>query len=1649
MDQKTFAIFDITDGITTVDLIAFDTKTGVQLRTWAPQVTQPKEGGVWTSSAISEGRRPVAEYKANVVEDLTVDIIAWNDDDLYEKAAQIRMLLEKARRYWMTRQQGDGPVWIKRQAFCETNPGYDLVMAGICPEENDPFHAPVTPEGGLGFTVAYLDWPIQIEREPLWRDTIPGEDGTCLPTSGYRETTRQFWYFAFDVGDITIPDNAAIQDLHDDKFTVEVWVKPDSWGSVGLGHIVRKGDQGANAGWIFRINYEGGLEAYIWCAVTDAYAQSGPTIFFPDETWHHVALTWDDATYNYPRLWIDGKEAPYFATQNRNGAVVTDVGDDMIIANDDGQARDWDGGIGWVRVSSAIRYNTEFTPPQRCVVPADDADTVGMWIGEYGDPGSCRNLEGTGAIDGTLNGSATITLTCEAIEGKVLPPCRGVSALEFNGDDSWVQVADHASIQDLQDDKMTVECWVKTGRYGETGVGRIASKGDTGANVGWTFHVDSAYGLQVQIECAVVDARTRAGLAAFTADYAWHHVAFTWDDAVDLFPQIWVDGVEQSNATQNRNGVIQSDVGDDLYIGNDNTQIRAFEGLIGWFRISNSIRYADTFCPPPHCVLPQVDAYTVVLEIHEGHGIVAKDHSINGNDGDILRATWAACDCQCRWDCSSGLPFARFDGEYSQGYLVTPSVDGRVWDDNLPVLEQGFTVEAWVRFYSWGENNEGRIFDKTGSGAAGWRFYVDSTNGLQVDIQHATTDGSATSGTDDIEPDGCWHHLAFTWDPCDPTPKLWIDGSEPSYVLSQAAVGAYARDDLVDTFVGNRSDLARTFYGDFGWMRISSGVRYAATFTPPSRCVTPTIDPHTLGLYNHRNQPMYNGTSINLAAAAEDSVVIDLMVYEGVSFDYDADCGCVEEGRVYHGGPAYLTFDGCEDHVQVVDDASIQDLHDAAMTVEAWIRPRSYGEGDIGRIVCKGDTGAAVGWLFRLDSTWGLIAQIECAVTDGRTRALLTGFAVDNGWHHVAFTWDDATYNFPRLWVDGVEQSNSTQTRNGAVLSDVGDDLFIGNISSLITGFDGDIGWLRISDSIRYTVGFTAPSRCTLPAYDTNTVLLEIYEGEGYWTRDLTPNENDGEIKGPEWDYDCPDDDDWSRCDCLTTPEYTCVWDTVLQNKDHDQQLTHVFRYDAGTATYSTNLLGQTLPYPLLPPLPLTLNDACYFGIEQYDATHRQPFHSLVFNMYRDRVLGSAVIEYWNGAWVTLVVGNAFWQVGQGRTNHPFLTPDDWVVTTVNGVTGYWVRIRVSNAASTSIPWVSAHPAVITWSNFEVEEGAIGGDVPALIRYNLSNLFGNPSSGDADLNRIIFGARSVSRGEDFRAYINLAPESTDLVRQNPDGITMLVTTPAVTITSTADPTCPNGYRYRISTAAGVPDTATFEVVFDADAIQTYQGTYHAYVRGWREDGEQTDFESRLIVRMGGPTGPGLGTVIQQTDPQSWPNTQLWQLLDFGRIVLPGPDVRQDQDILGLSISVEVTVNTQGIYCDLVDLILIPVDELAGDIQDTDIQQWQAPLYDEEGETTGERYLLDLDSIRFPKYPVQSLLSYEGFSATVSYGVYGSWLSNLAGHNVLQVNEQQRVWCLMNRVEDVDSVYYEYWEPWLGLRVQAWKVQRYESGRGSR
>jgi len=757
--------------------------------------------------------------------------------------------------------------------------------------------------------------------------------------------------------------------------------------------------------------------------------------------------------------------------------------------------------------------------------------------------------------------------------------------------------------------------------------------------------------------------------------------------------------------------------------------------------------------------------------------------------------------------------------------------------------------------------------------------------------------------------------------------------------------------------------------------------------------------------------------------------------------------------------PHFLVCDGDTQDVDCGSGANLDNLPDfgiagkGPITVDGWIRPDSYGELDTGYIAGKANIPDTWGWAFYVSSISGLVAKIRCADQIAVSKIGLDDFTADGEWHYVLMCYDERVGGgtpAPRLIylnVDGVwaPDYDLQQVSIGNYAQETNDDLHLANRADLARGFDGALGWLRVSDGIRYdpTVGnFTPPPRCVLPIRDANTMGQWIKEGTGTAIADQSSNGNTGTAANDAWDCDCAQD--YGR-------EATCLDEVYIANKHNKAQITNVHYWNG--AAWSPNLMGAALPFDLLPN-PVTNQHLVVFGIDSTVADSG-PFASLVFDLAR-AITDTTTIQWRysdvSGAdpngWAPLTVqdntnqdglmtGIAFDTLGVNSVH--WIQPSGWLVQSPTiggvalGVTGLWVCADVDAAAGTGVPPQEQNRDVytITWPCIEVAAAQVLGDIPALARVRVHN------QSDADFNAttdpllgaesIRVGLRSMDRGADFSAYINLAQE------QNPVGISAAEDDPTTSFATDLQ-YAPSGECIRFQ-PGGVIDPARecIQITFSAAIWAQYYGKYHVFIRARQVGGNAGDMSVYMRLTQG---VVNLGTAfwIGETGYTEVVGTPY--PLDCGRVVFPIGGVSPVESYYPPVLHLYLR-NTNAAATDLYlyDVILLPVDEWGA--------EFVVSQYGGNAQLGGDRSpfyhgVLDIDSMSYPKLRLSAQVRMDQNDQ-----ILFPWrcISNNAAS--LRKNTRQRLWFYMvNYVDTVSHLAY-------GHSLTVTDNERYLSMRGDR
>ena len=149
--------------------------------------------------------------------------------------------------------------------------------------------------------------------------------------------------------------------------TISAWIKPNTLGEGSRGRIVQKG-AGVAAGFRFLLQANNALSFAVDYGRTDL-ARATASRVFTFGVWTHVLVTWTGtATATGIRIYVNGVETAYGATQNGVGIRTPDALLSLYIGNERDGTGTFDGSIDDVRVYNRVLSESEITAVYRAGV---------------------------------------------------------------------------------------------------------------------------------------------------------------------------------------------------------------------------------------------------------------------------------------------------------------------------------------------------------------------------------------------------------------------------------------------------------------------------------------------------------------------------------------------------------------------------------------------------------------------------------------------------------------------------------------------------------------------------------------------------------------------------------------------------------------------------------------------------------------------------------------------------------------------------------------------------------------------------------------------------------------------------------------------------------------------------------------------------------------------------------------------------------------------------------------------------------------------------------------------------------------------------------------------------------------------------------
>jgi len=475
----------------------------------------------------------------------------------------------------------------------------------------------------------------------------------------------------------------------------------------------------------------------------------------------------------------------------------------------------------------------------------------------------------------------------------------------------------------------------------------------------------------------------------------------------------------------------------------------------------------------------------------------------------------------------------------------------------------------------------------------------------------------------------------------------------------------------------------------------------------------------------------------------------------------------------------------------------------------------------------------------------------------------------------------------------------------------------------------------------------------------------------------------------------------------------TCNQEVFVANKHNKAALSHIFIYDADGAqynengNYSKNLLTQALPYQLL-PTATKVGDMVYFGSDTL-YSDGGVFNNAIFNL---SVIQSGITGVWkyydvlhghfqdftvDGGPYNELCGDeqSFLTIGTGSI--VFSQDEYWTTTDVNGVTGYWICFEVTAVSAPTPPTQATRHVYTTIDPFvDIDEAQVKGDIPALARI----MFDSAACAWRSMNSLVIALRSLSRGEEFTAYLNASDT------QNLGGA---ICTPNATLAAhfDTDTTSPTGRVINLggfNPGDGVWSNICYWTIAGNTARQ-YIGTYHAYVRGVfpaisANRGDQT-FRLRAVF------GDEFNITYSDSNSPTFGAGAGSAILDLGQFTInPSYTIRPSDTVDYIRIYLDA-------YCEDIqpswaltwihDIIIMPSDEWIGNFGMPSTSVSAVMQYGKG---------LDIDAVTNPRQYRASETTIITPSASYNdayRSIAAEWSRIASSEPILQSNRDQRLW----------------------------------------
>jgi hypothetical protein len=376
--------------------------------------------------------------------------------------------------------------------------------------------------------------------------------------------------------------------------------------------------------------------------------------------------------------------------------------------------------------------------------------------------------------------------------------------------------------------------------------------------------------------------------------------------------------------------------------------------------------------------------------------------------------------------------------------------------------------------------------------------------------------------------------------------------------------------------------------------------------------------------------------------------------------------------------------------------------------------------------------------------------------------------------------------------------------------------------------------------------------------------------------------------------------------------------------------ITHIYTHDnsAGAGGFSANLAG-TATFGLF-PASTAVDDCLYIG------STTGPLHNIVIPVATPGVYTATMaLEIYTGAaFVALTVGTEYTIYPTDTLTSLFKVAGDWAfnvfgksgwaVTTVNGVSAWWLKLHIT--AFTSMGTIPATGTPIPYnakSNFlEIPASGLAGDMPATIDLRLAAPSGATTTpGPGNTSRIILGAKSRNlAANEFTAQL----DNSTLT-----GWAYTYGTDSATAASYLGPSL----AYTNITFATDSTLVARLIMTGTSKLAKWAGKYRVFILANQAAGAAGETSIRLRTWIGATTAgnPKFDTptvALKAVSPATW------EVVDMGTLRLPfSEEMSADGLTADLIFQVMASRSSGAATLGIGGLILIPVDEWSCAVDD--------------------------------------------------------------------------------------------------------------------